>query len=574
MVGLDRGQVGLQLALQHRLGLVGVARLLALADAEDRLEAGGERRRHLARQRLVGLAEVLAALGVAEDDRVDVELDQHRRRDLAGEGARVLLVHVLRGDLARRCRSERSTTALRAVNGGQMTTSCWVAAIRGSSASTKAAASATVLCIFQLAAMYGRAAQASRKRLHSRQLLSLQQLQRRSSSGREPVHLLSEAELVQRGDRVAAADHGRPGRRGDRLGDGAGAGGEGLQLEGAHRPVPEHGAGGGDRLGVGGGGARADVEPHPAVRHLDPVALAPLGRRVEALAEHQVDRQHQLAVGALGPLQRLRGQLHPLLLDQRVAGGDPLGAEEAEAHRAADQDAVGDLEEAVDHADLVGDLGAAEDDDQRPRGRLDHPSQLGHLALQQQAGVAGQAVGDALGAGVGAVGGAEGVVDVEVGQPGQSLGERRVVLGLPRLEADVLEQQHVAGPSPSAIVSTSSPTTAGACLHLGAEQLGQPLADRPHRERRVDLALGPAEVRDEDQGGAALAQQLDRRQRRPDPRVVGDAAAVERDVEVDPDQHPLAGDVGVADARLGEAHGALRTGLRGPCRPARRSGCE
>jgi hypothetical protein len=48
---------------------------------------------------------------------------------------------------------ERSTTSASAVNGGQSTTSLWVAAIRGSSASTNSAASATVLCIFQLAAM-------------------------------------------------------------------------------------------------------------------------------------------------------------------------------------------------------------------------------------------------------------------------------------------------------------------------------------------------------------------------------------------------------------------------------------
>ena len=64
-------------------------------------------------------------------------------------------------------------------------------------------------------------------------------------------------------------------------------------------------------------------------------------------------------------LERLGRQLDALLLDQRVADRDPLGAEEAEAHRAADQDPVGDLEEAVDHPELVADLGAAEDDDQR-----------------------------------------------------------------------------------------------------------------------------------------------------------------------------------------------------------------
>jgi len=47
----------------------------------------------------------------------------------------------------------RSTTSCNAVNGGQTTTSFCVAAIRGSSASMNSAASATVLFIFQLAAM-------------------------------------------------------------------------------------------------------------------------------------------------------------------------------------------------------------------------------------------------------------------------------------------------------------------------------------------------------------------------------------------------------------------------------------
>jgi hypothetical protein len=65
-------------------------------------------------------------------------------------------------------------------------------------------------------------------------------------------------------------------------------------------------------------------------------------------------------------------------------------------------------------------------------GRLDDPAELGQLALQQQPGVARQVVGDALGAGVGAVGGAEGVVDVEVAELGQPFGQLRIVLGLAR----------------------------------------------------------------------------------------------------------------------------------------------
>src|SRR6476620_5347117 len=124
-----------------------------------------------------------------------------------------------------------------------MTTSDCVAAIRGSSASTNSAASATVLCIFQLAAMYGVRSGIRgllfgvEQGLYARQLLTLQQLQRGTAAGRDPVDLVLEAELVQRGDAGSPADHGGPGRGGDRLGDPAGAGGEGLHLEGAHRAV-------------------------------------------------------------------------------------------------------------------------------------------------------------------------------------------------------------------------------------------------------------------------------------------------------------------------------------------------
>ena len=44
---------------------------------------------------LVGLAEILAALGVADERSLDPELEQHPRRDLAGERALVVPVDVL-----------------------------------------------------------------------------------------------------------------------------------------------------------------------------------------------------------------------------------------------------------------------------------------------------------------------------------------------------------------------------------------------------------------------------------------------------------------------------------------------
>ena len=64
----------LDLVAQLALGVAALALLLGLADAEDRDQARLERPRDLLLQRPVGLVEVLAALGVAEDHAVDVDL--------------------------------------------------------------------------------------------------------------------------------------------------------------------------------------------------------------------------------------------------------------------------------------------------------------------------------------------------------------------------------------------------------------------------------------------------------------------------------------------------------------------
>ncbi len=96
--------------------------------------------------------------------------------------------------------------------------------------------------------------------------------------------------------------------------------------------------------------------------------------------------------------------------------------------------------------------------------------------------------------------GAEGVVHVEVQVAGELARERRVVRGLARVEARVLEQ-------PDARVGL---------------ELAQPLRHRRHAKRRI-LALRPAEVRAEhDLRGAALEQQPERGERGPDARVVRD----------------------------------------------------
>ena len=62
---------------EHGLGLPRLALGLGLADAGDHVEPGLERGPHALGDGLVGLAEVLAPLGVADDRPVDAELAQH-----------------------------------------------------------------------------------------------------------------------------------------------------------------------------------------------------------------------------------------------------------------------------------------------------------------------------------------------------------------------------------------------------------------------------------------------------------------------------------------------------------------
>src|SRR4051812_9121560 len=88
-----------------------------------------------------------------------------------------------------------SRAAVSAVNGGQIASSTPLPiGRRASSFRPKSRASAAVMCIFQLPAMYGRRASGVIQRLHSGELLSLQQLERRAASGGEVRHAIRQAE--------------------------------------------------------------------------------------------------------------------------------------------------------------------------------------------------------------------------------------------------------------------------------------------------------------------------------------------------------------------------------------------
>ena len=226
-----------------------------------------------------------------------------------------------------------------------------------------------------------------------------------------------------------------------------------------------------------------------------------------------------------------------------------LRLEEREAHRAADQDAVGELEEALDDGDLVGHLGAAEHRDERPRGVGEDARRGRDLALEQEARRrVRDVVGDALGRGVRAVGGAEGVVDVDVGERAERRRELRVV---GRSRPARSGRSRAAGSRPARGARRSAwalgPTTSCANATAAPSELAPDAAATGASEGRVGPPLGRPRWLARITLAPRLAQVLDRRQRRADARVVGDRAVLERDVEVDADEHAPAVDLDVVE---------------------------
>ena len=316
------GQVGLELASKHRLGLT--RRRARPRSLRRRGSASAPPRAPPApcapaprRSRRTGRG-ARSGRGSTPSTPSSVE---HRGRDLAGERARRLLVHVLRRDPHRAAGAARrpprpatGTAGRRPARRGRAPPPA-AGSDRGRPPSRRpSCASSSWRRPAAFAQPIGQAtSDASISASTPGSFSPLHQLQRGAAAGREPVDPVGEPERRQRGGRVAAADHGHRRARRHGLGHRAGSGGERLQLEGAHRArsrtrCPRRRS----RSAYSTRRARADVEPHPAVGHLDPVELAALGigarARARARGRPAAASSHD---DALGALQDLAGELDP-----------------------------------------------------------------------------------------------------------------------------------------------------------------------------------------------------------------------------------------------------------------------
>ena len=181
------------------------------------------------------------------------------------------------------------------------------------------------------------------------------------------------------------------------------------------------------------------------------------------------------------------------------------------------------------------------------------PRKLSSFSISRPAADLRDEVGDALGGGVGAVRAAEGVVDVDVAERGELLGEGGVVGFFFRVEAEVLQQQRLAGFELLDISSAISPTQSGEkatfseTLRTCSSRLAQAGDQRAQAHGLDRLALGAAEVRAEDDLGLVAQRVLDGGKGLADAGVVGDDAVLEGDVEVDADEHALVGKIQITN---------------------------
>mmetsp|Transcript_22929 Transcript_22929/g.52931 ORF Transcript_22929/g.52931 Transcript_22929/m.52931 type:complete len:205 (+) Transcript_22929:430-1044(+) len=169
------------------------------------------------------------------------------------------------------------------------------------------------------------------------------------------AHLLGEAGLLDGRDRIAAADDGAAaGTRelGERVSNIERALGESLELEYAHRAVPDDGLAVGELLLDHLGRLGAVVEPHPALwNRLDRDGLCS-GIGGELVRDNNVRRQDEIDALLGRDLLELAGELELVLLNERRSRLEAARLEESEDHATADDDLVHLLHERLNHADL------------------------------------------------------------------------------------------------------------------------------------------------------------------------------------------------------------------------------
>lgn len=398
-----------------------------------------------------------------------------------------------------------------------------------------------------------------------------------AAARRDIGNLVGQPELVDAGYRITAADERVGALRsgfGDRFGHGARTGREFVDLEHAHRTVPE------DRLALEYLLAEdllalvGDVHAFPAVGNVVGRSDVRIGVGRECVGDQRVGRHHDLHALLLGLGQNVERRLELIRLADRVADLAALRSREGIGHAAAQHQHVDLFEQVLDDGDLGRNLRTAQNGAERTL-RIEHDAVDGlQLVLHHVAEhlVVGEIVGDQGRRGVCAVRRAERVVDVAVGIRCELLDElllrtllQRLLGGLLLLvggvfgqtaglalllgvETQVLQQHHLAGLEVLGHLGGLLAHAVAGEHHLHAQTLLDGGNDLLQRELGIGILLGTSQMRHQDHRTVLFEHFLDRGDRRTDTGVVRHLALfVEGHIEIHADDCALAFEIVIVD---------------------------
>ena len=118
-----------------------------------------------------------------------------------------------------------------------------------------------------------------------------------------------------------------------------------------------------------------------------------------------------------------------------------LRLEEGVGHAATNDQRIDLVEQVLDHTDFIGNLCATKNGNKRAFRIVERLAHDIEFFLDKEAAHGRQIIGQTGGGGMRAMRGAKGVIDKQLGHGCQFLGERRIILRLFLVEADILEHQ-------------------------------------------------------------------------------------------------------------------------------------
>ena len=198
-------------------------------------------------------------------------------------------------------------------------------------------------------------------------------------------------------------------------------------------------------------------------------------------------------------------------------------------------------DEVFEHVELGRDLGPADYGGYRRLRRAERGVECPQFRFHRAPRIGGEEMRQPLGRGVGAVRGGEGIVDVEIAVRRNRLGEFGIVRFLARPEPHIVEQPDIAIAQDADRLLDHGPRDFGDEHDFLVQNPLDIALHHAGAHGRVALALGPAEMREQQDLGALVRQLEDGLLDRLDAGDVAGAPLLHRQVEIDAHQRDLAG---------------------------------